>query len=103
MSKIPSHYLKVKENHPEYIKAVEALGEAAKNAGPIDKKTAHLIQLGAAVTNRSEGSVHSHTRQLLGMGVGPDEIRHSVILLTNTIGFPNAMAGLTWVNDVIDK
>jgi len=100
---IPSHYLKVKKNHPEFIKAVEALGEAAKNAGPVDKKTAHLIQLGAAVASKSEGSVHSHTRQLLEMGVDPREIRHAIILLTNTIGFPNAMAGLTWANDVIDK
>jgi AhpD family alkylhydroperoxidase len=100
---IPSHYLKVKENHPEYIAAVEALGEASKNAGPLDKKTAHLIQLGAAVTNRSEGSVHSHTRRLLELGATPEEIRHAIILITNTIGFPNAMAGLSWVNDVIEK
>lgn len=100
---LPSHYLKVKEKHPEFMKAVEGLGEAAKAAGPLDKKTAHLLQLAAAVTNKSEGSVHSHTRQLLEMNVPAEEIRHAIILLTNTIGFPNVMAGLTWANDVIDK
>ncbi|MDZ7743669.1 MAG: carboxymuconolactone decarboxylase family protein [Bacteroidota bacterium] len=103
MSKnIPSHYLKVKEKHPDFIEAVEKLGEISKNTGPLDKKTAHLIQLGAAVTNKSEGSVHSHTRQLLKMGAGESEIRHAIILLTNTIGFPSVMAGLTWANDIID-
>ncbi len=103
MSKsIPSHYLKVKEKHPDYIQAVEDLGELTKKTGPLDKKTAHLIQLGAAVTNKSEGSVHSHTRQLLKLGASEAEIRHAIILLTNTIGFPNVMAGLTWANDIID-
>lgn len=104
MSKnIPSHYLKVREKHPGFIHAVESLGEAAKNAGPLDKKTSHMLQLAAAVTNKSEGSVHSHTRQLLEMGATPMEIRHAIILLTNTIGFPNVMAGLTWANDIIDR
>lgn len=101
--KIPSHYLKVKEKHPEFIDAVENLGEKCKEAGPLDKKTAHLLQLAAAVTSRSEGAVHSHTRQLLQMGADAMEIRHAIILLTNTIGFPNIMAGLTWANDIIDS
>jgi 4-carboxymuconolactone decarboxylase len=99
---IPGHYLKVKEKHPEFIQAVENLGETAKAAGPLDKKTAHLIQLAAAVTLKSEGAVHSHTRQLLQMGAEPGEIRHAIILLTSTIDFPNVMAGLTWANDIID-
>lgn len=99
---LPSHYRTVKEKHPEFVKAVEALGEATKKAGPLDEKTAHLLQLAAAVAIKSEGSVHSHARQLLAMGASSDEIRHAIILLSNTIGFPNIMAGLTWANDVID-
>lgn len=101
--KIPNHYLKVKEKHPEFIDAVEKLGESIKEAGPLDKKTAHLLQLAAAVASQSEGSTHSHTRQLLQMGVSRDEIRHAIMLLTNTIGFPQIMAGLTWANDIIDS
>lgn len=100
--KIPNHYLKVKEKHPQFIDAVEKLGEAVKEAGPLDQKTAHLVQLAAAVAVHSEGSTHSHTRQLIKMGVSSDEIRHSIMLLSNTIGFPQVMAGLTWANDIID-
>jgi len=99
----PSHYQKIKNKYPKYIDAVEALGEAAKKAGPLDKKTAHLLQLAASVANKNEGSVHSHTRQLLETGVDPEEIRHAIILLSNTIGFPSTMAGLSWVNDIIEK
>ncbi|MCF8236004.1 MAG: carboxymuconolactone decarboxylase family protein [Bacteroidales bacterium] len=101
--KIPSHYLKVKEKHPEFIEAVEKLSEATKEAGPLDQKTAHLLQLTASVSARSEGAVHSHTRQLMQMGADPMEIRHAIILLSSTIGFPNVMAGLTWANDIIDS
>jgi alkylhydroperoxidase/carboxymuconolactone decarboxylase family protein YurZ len=31
------------------------------------------------------------------------EIRHAIILLTSTIGFPAVMAGLSWANDVIKE
>ena len=102
MNKIPSkHYLKIKERHPEFLSAVESLGEAAKKEGPIDEKTAHLIQLAAAAAIRSEGSVHSHTRRAIEAGAQADEIYHAIILLTNTIGFPNVMAALSWADDVI--
>lgn len=101
--KIPSHYLKVKEKHPEFIEAVEKLGEVTKGAGPLDQKTAHLLQLAAGVSVKSEGAVHSHTRQLLQSGADPMEIRHAIIVLSSTIGFPNVMAGLTWANDIIDS
>jgi alkylhydroperoxidase/carboxymuconolactone decarboxylase family protein YurZ len=33
-------------------------------------------------------------------GATKEEVRHAIILLTNTIGFPNMMAALSWVDDV---
>lgn len=100
---IPAHYQKIKKSFPGFIDAVESLGEKAGNAGPLDKKTAHLLQLAASVTNKSEGAVHSHTRQLLDLGANPQEIHHAIILLTSTIGFPTVMAGLSWANDIIEN
>lgn len=100
--KVAKHYEMVKEYHPDYLKAVENLGEVAKSAGPIDAKTAQLIQLGASVAVKSEGAVHSHTKRALEAGASKDEIRHSLLILTNTLGFPNVMAGLSWVNDILD-
>lgn len=98
----PAHYQKVKNEFPEYITMVEKLGETAGNAGPLDKKTAHLIQLAAAVTNKNEGAVHSHTRQLVELGASGNEIHHAIILLTSTIGFPTVMAGISWANDILN-
>ena len=74
-----------------------------KQAGPIDEKTAQLVQLAAAAAIRSEGSVHSHTRRSLEAGATPEEIRHALILLTSTIGFPTVVAGLTWAGDILGR
>ena len=98
-----SQYLRVKNRHPKFIAAVENLGITVKKEGPIDEKTAHLIQLAAAAAGRSEGSVHSHTRRALEAGATQEEIYHALILLTSTIGFPNTMAALSWAEDVIEK
>jgi AhpD family alkylhydroperoxidase len=101
--KIPEHYEKVKKYHPDYLEAVERLGVIAKKSGPIDEKTSQLIQLAASIAIKSEGAAHSHTRRALEKGATSEEIRHSVLLLTNTLGFPTVMAGMSWVNDILDQ
>ena len=101
--KIAKHYEGVKKFHPEYVEAVEKLGAVARKSGPLDAKTTHLIQLAASIACRSEGAVHSHTKRALDEGARPEEIRHTVLILTNTIGFPNVMAGMSWVNDILDE
>jgi 4-carboxymuconolactone decarboxylase len=103
MPKLPNQYAVIQKKYAKFMKAVENLGKEAKAAGPLNKKTAHLIQLAAAATARSEGSVHSHARRALAAGAKPEEIRHAVILLTSTIGFPNVSAALSWVNDVLEQ
>ena len=101
--KPPQTYRTLQKKHPELLRAVEALGEAARKAGPLDGKTSHLIQLAAAAAVRSEGSVHSHVRRALEAGAKPAEIRHALLLLTSTIGFPAVAAALTWAGDVLGK
>lgn len=104
MTKIPSkRYHKLKERHPDYMNAVESLGKAVKTVGPLDEKTAQLIQLAAAAANRTEGAVHSHTRRAIEAGAKTDEIYQAIILLTSTIGFPNVVAALSWADDVIEN
>ena len=82
---------------------MDELGKAAKDSGPLDDKTAHLIQLAGAITLRSEGAVHSHVKRAKEAGATNAEIEHAAILLTSTIGFPNVSAALSWINDVTGK
>ncbi len=100
-SKKPVFYQKMKKQHPAYFAALESLGEAVRKAGPLDEKTVHLVQLAGAAATRSEGAVHSHTRRALEAGASPEEIRHALIALTSTIGFPNVTAALSWAEDVL--
>jgi 4-carboxymuconolactone decarboxylase len=100
-SKKPGFYLLMQKKHPEYVAALEALGEAARKAGPLDEKTLHLVQLAAAAASRSEGAVHSHTRRALDAGASAEEIRHALMAVTSTIGFPNVTAALSWAEDVL--
>lgn len=103
MQQIPSEkYHELKKRHPSVISTLEALGKALKGEGPIDEKTAQLIQLAAAAAIHSEGAVHSHTRRALEAGAKPEEIRHAIILLTSTIGFPSMVAAMSWVDNVLD-
>ena len=97
----PRAYRGLKSRHREYLRAVEALGTAARRAGPLDEKVTQLVQLSAAAAIRSEGAVHSHTRRALDLGASPDEIHHALIAITSTIGFPTARAALSWADDII--
>ena len=97
----PKWFERVEKKHPQFINAVEGLGKAVREEGPLDEKTSNLIQLAAAAANRSEGAVHSHTRRAIEAGAKQDEIIHAIILLTNTIGFPNVSAALSWADDVM--
>ena len=98
--KLPGWYQILNKRHPKFILALEELGKAIRQAGPLDEKTAHLIQLAAAAAIRSEGAVHSHVRRATEIGVKPEEIHHAIVLLTSTIGYPNVAAALRWAEDI---
>jgi AhpD family alkylhydroperoxidase len=85
------------------MSAIESLGSAVREEGPIDEKTAELVQLAAAAALQSEGSVHSHTRRAFENGATRDEIYHALLLLVSTIGFPRVSAAISWAQDVISK
>ena len=99
--KTPKHYRRLQDQYPQLMNAVSQLGEAVR-PGPLDEKTAQLVQLAAAAANRSEGAVHSHARRALGAGATPAEVRHALVLLTSTLGFPVVSAALSWVEEELE-
>ncbi len=103
MPKLPDQYTALTKRYKGFMKALDNLGKAAKASGPLDKKTSHLVQLAASAVIHSQGSVHSHTRRALAAGATPEEVRHTILLLANTIGFPTVSAALSWVDDVLEK
>ncbi len=97
------HYLSLQKRFGKVMTSVENLGKTLKTAGPIKAKEAELIQLAASLAIRSEGAVHSHVKRALDAGATEEEIYHTLILLTSTIGFPTVMAGISWIDDVMKK
>lgn len=100
---VPDMYLKLKRRHGGLFAAAEALGQTARQEGPLKEKQIQLIQLAAAAAIRSEGAVHSHTRRALDAGASADEIRHALVVLVSTIGFPSVVAATSWAEDVLDR
>ncbi|KZX15235.1 carboxymuconolactone decarboxylase family protein [Methanobrevibacter cuticularis] len=97
----PKLYKNIRDRFEEYGDVLAELGKISSEEGPIDKKTSHLIKLSAAAAIRSEGAVHSHAKRALAAGASEDEIYHSLILITSTIGFPTVAAAISWVDDIV--
>lgn len=95
-------YRKMKKAYPEVIAALDTLGSAAKQAGPLDEKTVQLIQLAAAAAIRAEGSVQSHARRALEAGAKPEEVRHALLALVNIVGFPGVIAATNSADEVLE-
>lgn len=99
---LPGIYQKFSAKYPNVFKDYNQLGLSCRDAGPLDAKTQDLVKLGIAIGSNSRGAVMSHTRKALASGATPDEILHAVLLSLTTTGFPNMMASMTWVNEVLE-
>ena len=99
----PKHFTKFTKNYPDVAEAYSALGDATHKAGPLDEKTRALIKIAISGGSKTQGAFHAHVRKARQLGVSYDEIRHVALLSTPTIGFPNMMALMSWIEDVEKK
>ncbi|MBL0714745.1 MAG: carboxymuconolactone decarboxylase family protein, partial [Desulfosarcina sp.] len=83
------------------FESYQQLGNATRKAGPLDEKTQNLIKLGIAVGVNSRGGVMSHTRKALAADATPAEISQAVLLALTTTGFPNMIAAMGWIEEVL--
>ena len=98
---LPGIYVRFRDDYPEVAAALDGLGEAADGAGPLDERTARLVKLGLAVGGLAEGSVKSNARKALAAGATPEEVRQVAMLAITTCGFPTAIAGIGWIDEVL--
>lgn len=99
---LPSPAAELATEYPDVWDRYEALGEACSDGGPLDGQTKRLVKLALAAGSQSEGAVHSHTRRALDEGVDPEALRHVAVLSIPTVGFPKAMATMSWIDDVTE-
>ncbi|ACV47673.1 MULTISPECIES: carboxymuconolactone decarboxylase family protein [Halomicrobium] len=99
---LPSTAGKLAEQYPDVWEQYAGLGKACSEAGPIDDETKRLVKLALAVGSQSEGAVHSHVRRGLEEDIDPEALRHVGLLSIPTIGFPKAMAAMSWIDDLAE-
>jgi alkylhydroperoxidase/carboxymuconolactone decarboxylase family protein YurZ len=85
---------------PELWRAFQHLGEEAGNAGPLDTRSRRLVHLAFAIGVGSEGATHSQSRRAVAEGLSAEELEHVALLGVTTLGWPQAVRGLTWVRDI---
>ncbi|MGZ4199606.1 MAG: carboxymuconolactone decarboxylase family protein [Thermoleophilia bacterium] len=98
---LPDVYLRFRSGYPDVAAALDELGDAVDGAGGLDERTARLVKLGLAIGGGAEGSVRSNARKALAAGASADEIRHVALLAVTTCGFPAAIAGIGWIDEVL--
>jgi AhpD family alkylhydroperoxidase len=97
---LPARAGKLATEQPDVWQAYQEFGRACAESGPLDERTRRLVKLALAVGRGSEGAVHSHTRRALAEGISADELRQVALLGATTLGFPAAVAALTWIEDI---
>ena len=98
---LPKIYEKFSSKFPEVFKDYQQLGKTCRESGPLEEKYQNLANLGIAIGASSRGAVMSQTRKALESGASQEEIVHVVLLSLTTIGFPNMIAALGWVDEVL--
>ncbi len=100
---LPKIYEKFSQKYPDVFKDYQNLGKSCRECGPLDPKCQDLVNLGIAIGANSRGSVMSQTRKAMASGASKDEILHAVLLSLTTTGFPNMIAALGWVEEVLEE
>ena len=100
---LPGTAGQVAKEKPELWRAFQALGAETGNAGPLNEREQRLVNLALALGGDSEGATQSHARRGLADGLSPQDLEHVAFLAITTLGWPQAIRGLTWVRDVTRK
>lgn len=100
---LPGTAGQVAREKPELWRAFQALGAATGQAGPLSEREQRLVNLALAIGGDSEGATHSHARRAAAEGLGADALEHVAFLAITTLGWPQAIRGLTWVRDITRK
>lgn len=100
---LPDIVQKLADEKPDVWAAYNELGKTLGESGPLDAKTQRLIKLALAIGAGLEGAVRSHTRRGLKEGLHLDELQHAALLGVTTVGWPRAVAGLSWIDEEASK
>jgi AhpD family alkylhydroperoxidase len=85
-------YTQFKKEFPKVNEGNEALGkEIHENSGPLPEKVRWLIKVAISGASQHTVALETHIAKALEVGVTEEEIKHALLLLIPTAGFPTFM------------
>ena len=92
MEDIHDVFAQFKEEFPNVYGKHEALGrEIHENSGPLPGKTRWLIKIAISGAAGHSKALETHIGKAKEAGVEDEEIKHALLLLISTTGFPSFM------------
>ena len=85
-------FTRFKEDFPKVYSDHEALGhEIHEKSGPLPEKSRWLIKIGISAASHRLIALETHILKAREAGVTNEEIKHALLLLVQTTGFPAFM------------
>jgi alkylhydroperoxidase/carboxymuconolactone decarboxylase family protein YurZ len=92
MENVHKIFSQFKEEFPEIHEKHEALGrEVHEKGGPLDEKSRWLIKIAISGACNHKRALETHIRKAMAAGIDEAEIKHALVLLIPTAGFPAFM------------
>jgi len=98
---LPEAYRRFGDQFPTVAAALDALGQATEQDGPLDERARRLVKLGIAVGALAESAVRSKAREALDDAATVDELYDVALLAVTTRGLPAAIAGIERLDEVV--
>ena len=85
-------YTVFKNDFPKINAAHEVLGEKIhKESGPLPEKARWLIKIAISGASKHHLALETHVKKAREAGATDEEIKHALLLLIQTVGFPTFM------------
>ena len=85
-------YTIFKKDFPQVNASHEALGEKIhRESGPLSKKVRWLIKIAISGASGHHLALETHIKKAREAGATEEEIKHALLLLIQTVGFPTFM------------
>ena len=92
------------EKHPEIYEAYQAYGKMVHTeGGPVDEKTRWLVKVAISATQGYTYDLHTHMKKAVAAGCDKEEIKHVIMLVAPSVGFPRMMESLMVYRDMFEK
>jgi 4-carboxymuconolactone decarboxylase len=92
MKDLHEMFKRFKEDFPKVYSDHEALGkEIHEKSGPLSEKIRWLMKIGISGASHHLLALETHIMKAREAGVTEEEIRHALLLLIQTAGFPTFM------------